>query len=191
MNITIISGSARANNNTLRVAKALQKKIELLNHNVSIVDFTDYDLPLINQGKINPVSLSNFQSSLIQNWRNANLVITISPEYNWSSTPELLNMYNAVGTNDFIDLFNHKTFAFVGVSTGKGGKMPCLQLIQVVGKLVSFSNSHSIISPKIFESHFTKEVLDENGNVLGNEMFEKGLNDFINYNLFIADKWNK
>jgi chromate reductase len=191
MNITIISGSARANNNTLRVAKALQKKIELLNHNVSIVDFTDYDLPLINQGKINPVSLSNFQSSLIQNWRNANLVITISPEYNWSSTPELLNMYNAVGTNDFIDLFNLKTFAFVGVSTGKGGKMPCLQLIQVVGKLVSFSNSHSIISPKIFESHFTKEVLDENGNVLGNEMFEKGLNDFINYNLFIADKWNK
>jgi chromate reductase len=89
------------------------------------------------------------------------------------------------------DLFNHKTFAFVGVSTGKGGKMPCLQLIQVVGKLVSFSNSHSIISPKIFESHFTKEVLDENGNVLGNEMFEKGLNDFIDYNLFIADKWNK
>ncbi|MEI7978978.1 MAG: NAD(P)H-dependent oxidoreductase [Bacteroidota bacterium] len=191
MNITIISGSARANNNTLRVAKALQNKIELLNHTVSIVDFTDYDLPLINQGKINQASLSNFQNSLIQNWRNANLVITISPEYNWSSTPELLNMYNAVGTNDFIDLFNHKTFAFVGVSTGKGGKMPCLQLIQVVGKLVSFSNSHSIISPKIFESHFTKEVLDENGNVLGNEMFEKGLNDFIDYNLFIADKWNK
>jgi chromate reductase len=191
MNITIISGSARANNNTLRVAKALQNKIELLNHTVSIVDFTDYDLPLINQGKINQASLSNFQNSLIQNWRNANLVITISPEYNWSSTPELLNMYNAVGTNDFIDLFNHKTFAFVGVSTGKGGKMPCLQLIQVVGKLVSFSNSHSIISPKIFESHFTKEVLDENGNILGNEMFEKGLNDFIDYNLFIADKWNK
>jgi chromate reductase len=191
MNITIISGSARANNNTLRVAKALQNKIELLNHTVSIVDFTDYDLPLINQGKINQASLSNFQNSLIQNWRNANLVITISPEYNWSSTPELLNMYNAVGTNDFIDLFNHKTFAFVGVSTGKGGKMPCLQLIQVVGKLVSFSNSHSIISPKIFESHFTKEVLDENGNVLGNEMFEKGLNDFIDYNLFITDKWNK
>jgi len=191
MNITIISGSARANNNTLRVAKALQNKIELLNHTVSIVDFTDYDLPLINQGKINQASLSNFQNSLIQNWRNANLVITISPEYNWSSTPELLNMYNAVGTNDFIDLFNHKTFAFVGVSTGKGGKMPCLQLIQVVGKLVSFSNSHSIISPKIFESHFTKEELDENGNVLGNEMFEKGLNDFIDYNLFIADKWNK
>jgi chromate reductase len=191
MNITIISGSARANNNTLRVAKALQNKIELLKHTVSIVDFTDYDLPLINQGKINQASLSNFQNSLIQNWRNANLVITISPEYNWSSTPELLNMYNAVGTNDFIDLFNHKTFAFVGVSTGKGGKMPCLQLMQVVGKLVSFSNSHSIISPKIFESHFTKEVLDENGNVLGNEMFEKGLNDFIDYNLFIADKWNK
>lgn len=191
MKIAIISGSARINNNTLRVAKAIKSKLELLNHSTSIIDFTNYDLPLINQGKLNSLSLTNFQQDLIQNWRNSELVITISPEYNWSSTPELLNMYNAVGVNEFIDLFDQKTFAFIGVSTGKGGKMPCLQLIQVVGKLVSFSNSQSLISPKIFESHFTKEVIDENGNILGNELFEKGLNDFISYNLSVAERWNK
>jgi chromate reductase len=61
----------------------------------------------------------------------------------------------------------------------------------VVGKLVSFSNSHSIISPKIFESHFTKEVLDENGNSLGNELFDKGLLDFITYNLSVTKRWKK
>jgi len=191
MNVAIISGSARANNNTLRVAKAIQLHLTNLNHLSSVVDFTFYDLPLINQGKVNQNNLTTFQENLITSWRNADLVITISPEYNWSVTPELLNMYNAVGVKDFIDLFNEKTFAFVGVSSGKGGKMPCLQLLQVVGKLVSFSNSYSFISPKIFESHFTKDVLDENGNSLGNEMFDKGLLDFISYNLEVAERWRK
>lgn len=191
MNVAIISGSARANNNTLRVAKAIQLHLSNLNHLSSIVDFTFYDLPLINQGNINNDNLTSFQENLITSWRNADLVITISPEYNWSVTPELLNMYNAIGVKDFIDLFNEKTFAFVGVSSGKGGKMPCLQLLQVVGKLVSFSNSYSFISPKIFESHFTKDVLDENGNSLGNEMFDKGLLDFISYNLEVAERWRK
>ncbi|MBJ7427452.1 MAG: NAD(P)H-dependent oxidoreductase [Bacteroidia bacterium] len=189
MNIAIISGSARANNNTLRVAKAIKLYLESNQHLANIVDFTHYDLPLINQGTINSSNLSTFQNDLITNWRNADLVITISPEYNWSSTPELLNMYNALGVRDFMDLFNEKTFAFVGVSTGKGGKMPCLQLIQVVGKLVSFSNSQSFVSPKIFESHFTKEVLDESGISQGNALFDKGLVDFIDYNLKVAVRW--
>lgn len=189
MNIAIISGSARANNNTLRVAKAIQLQLTNLNYQSNIIDFTFYDLPLINQGKLDKDNLSSFQENLITNWRNADLIITISPEYNWSATPELLNMYNAIGVKDYIDLFTEKTFAFVGVSSGKGGKMPCLQLIQVVGKLVSFSNSQSIISPKIFESHFTKDVIDENGNSLGNDMYDKGLLDFITYNLSIAQRW--
>ena len=191
MNIAIISGSARANNNTLRVAKAIQLQLTNLNHFSNVVDFTFYDLPFINQGKVDQNNLTSFQENLITSWRNADLVITISPEYNWSATPELLNMYNAIGVKDFIDLFNEKTFAFVGVSSGKGGKMPCLQLSQVVGKLVSFSNSYSFISPKIFESHFTKDVLDENGNSLENAMYDKGLLDFINYNLEVSERWKK
>ncbi|MFZ4798518.1 MAG: NADPH-dependent FMN reductase [Bacteroidia bacterium] len=189
MNIAIISGSARANNNTLRVAKAIQLQLTNLNYQSNIIDFTFYDLPLINQGKIDINNWTEFQENLISKWQNADLIITISPEYNWSATPELLNMYNAIGVKEYLDLFAEKTFAFVGVSSGKGGKMPCLQLIQVVGKLVSFSNSQSIVSPKIFESHFTKEVLDENGNSLGNAMFDKGLLDFITYNLAVAKRW--
>jgi len=191
MNIAIISGSARANNNTLRVAKAIQLLLQQNQHEANIVDFTSYDLPLINQGTINSNSLTLFQNNLVTSWRSADLVITISPEYNWSSTPELLNMYNALGVSDFMDLFNEKTFAFVGVSTGKGGKMPCLQLIQVVGKLVSFSNSQSFVSPKIFESHFTKDVLTENGISAGNTIFDKGLTDFIDYNVSVAERWKK
>jgi chromate reductase len=101
MNVAIISGSARANNNTLRVAKAIQLHLTNLNHLSNVIDFTFYDLPLINQGNINKDSLSTFQENLITAWRNADLVITISPEYNWSATPELLNMYNAIVTSSW------------------------------------------------------------------------------------------
>ena len=48
MKVCILSGSARKNNNTLRVAKALS------NHFTDsvIVDFQDYDLPNFNQTSI-------------------------------------------------------------------------------------------------------------------------------------------
>ena len=88
MNVAIISGSARANNNTLRVAKAIQLLLANLNHLSNVVDFTFYDLPFINQGKVDQNNLTSFQENLITSWRNADLVITISPEYNWSATPE-------------------------------------------------------------------------------------------------------
>jgi chromate reductase, NAD(P)H dehydrogenase (quinone) len=189
MKIAILSGSARAANNTLRVAKALKIKLDELGHQAAVVDFTQYDLPLMNQGSLDLNKLSVFQQELVNTWAEAQLVITISPEYNWTTTPELLNMYNVLGTTAFKHLFENKVFSFVGVSTGKGGKMPCLTLMQVMSKLVSFTNSYSVVSAKIFESHFTKEVIDEEGIIIGNELYAKGLMDFIQYSLNVTTRW--
>lgn len=187
MKIAILSGSARANNNTLRVAKALSNAFE--SHEISIVDFTNYDIPLMVQGSLNKENLSPFQSQLIQTMDEAQIVITLSPEYNWSITPELLNMYHALGVKDFAHLFHNKVFAFVGVSTGRGGKAPCLQMMQICNKVVSFTGGLSVVSSKIFESQETKNVLDENGISVGNAMYDKGLQDFANYTLAVANRW--
>ena len=91
MNIAILSGSARTNNNTLRVAKAIARLTEL-DHNVKLIDFQQYDIPLIAQGGLNPNELSVFQQELVQAMDFAQLIIFVSPEYNWSTTPEILNM---------------------------------------------------------------------------------------------------
>jgi chromate reductase len=190
MRIAIISGSARTNNNTIRVAKAVQRLMGD-NHQVNIVDFMGYDIPLMAQGGLNPNSLTTFQSNLIYTLEDAHIVIIVSPEYNWTTTPELLNMLNYIGNKPFENLFNNKVFAFVGVSTGKGGKTPALHLMQIVSKLISFSNHQSVISTKIFESHFTKEVLDESGESSGNELYDKGLKDFCSYTEKIGNRWFK
>ncbi|OYU94604.1 MAG: flavoprotein [Bacteroidetes bacterium B1(2017)] len=188
MRIAIISGSARINNNTLRVAKAIERLLEPT-HLVRIIDFQTYDIPLMAQGGLNPALLSDFQKGLIQAFDESEVILIVSPEYNWTTTPEILNMLNYLPNKPFEHLFNNKVFAFVGVSTGKGGKAPALHLMQIVSKLISFGNNESIISSKIFESHFTKEVLTIDGQSLGNEMYDKGLLDFCNYTLKLAERW--
>lgn len=189
MNYCIISGSARANNNTIRVAKAIAKQVETFGHRVTLVDFVGYDIPLINQGEINPEGFTQFQNQLAQGMANANAIVIITPEYNWSTTPEILNWLHRFGEKRFANLFQNKVFATVGVSTGKGGKAPALHLHTVLNKIISFTNLDSMVSARIFESHFTKEVLDENGQDLGNEMYNKGLNDFVDYTNRVTERW--
>lgn len=189
MNISIISGSARANNNTIRVAKAIEKYSIELGHQATLVDFMGYDIPLINQGEILTDKLTSFQKHLVDSMTNANAIIIITPEYNWSTTPEILNWLHRFGERRFADLFNHKVFATVGVSTGKGGKAPALHLHSILNKIISFTDLDSVVAAKIFESHYTKEVLNENGISQGNTQYDNGLNDFVNYTLRITGKW--
>lgn len=191
MNVSILSGSARAENNTYRVALALQKAFDAAGHHAQVVDFRNYDLPLIHQGEINPNALTPFQEELINSIQQAELCIIVTPEYNWTTTPEILNMVHRLADKTFKHIFDNSVFAFVGVSTGKGGKIPAVQLVSVFNKIISFMGLFSISSPKIFEAHFTKEVLDTNGNSLGNQLFDKGLSDFVEYNLAVAQRWVK
>ncbi len=190
MNIAILSGSARANNNTLRVAKAIDRLVNPM-HQVTVIDFQEYDIPLIGQGGLIPDQLTDFQNRLIHALEKAQLIIIISPEYNWSTTPELLNMLHLLPNKPFMQLFENKVFSFVGVSTGKGGNAPALHLMQILNKIVSFADLASIVAAKIFESHFTKEVLDANGQSLGNEAYDKGLQSYVNYTIQVSERWHK
>jgi chromate reductase len=190
MNICIISGSARLNNNTVRVGKAFQHLLKK-EHHVSLIDFQQYDIPLITQGDVHIDRLNPFQKELVNAMDNAHIVILISPEYNWSTTPEILNMLHRFGDRTFKHLFDNKIFAMVGVSSGRGGKTPAIHLTSILNKLIGFLNLDSFVSAKIFESHYTKEALTEEGQSLGNERYDRELADFINYTLHIANRWFK
>ena len=134
MNICIISGSARQNNNTIRVAKALEKMYA--SHHVQLIDFCSYDIPLVANGNLNADRLTAFQQGLYHAMNNAQLIYIITPEYNWSTTPEILNWLHRFGDKPFEQLFNNKVFALVGVSTGKGGKAPLLHLTGILHKII-------------------------------------------------------
>lgn len=96
MKVGIISGSARKGNNTLRVAKAIQKEL----NNGIIVDFQEYDLPNFAEGWVAPDSETSFQQHLIKTIDEANLLIVLTPEYNWFPSAEVINMiHQLAGAN--------------------------------------------------------------------------------------------
>lgn len=189
MNIQIQAGSPQENSLTLRVAKAIAKQLGT-EHTHSIVDFNQYDIPFINQGSVNADSLTPFQQQLLGGWDSAKLVFVISPEYNWFPSAELINMLHQLGSRQHKNLFDGKVFAFAGVSNGRGGRIPTMQLTTVYNKLINVLSTHSFSSGKTFESQFTQNVLDENGNSLGNAEYDKGLKAFVDYSLDMAERWH-
>ncbi len=188
--VGIISASPQRNSNSLRFAKALQHLLaERSFTEVQIVNFEYYDIPWVGEGDINPKQLTDFQYYLINVWNKSDVVFIVSPEYNWSFSPQLINTLDQLGGKAFAHLFDNKVFALAGVSSGRGGRQPALQLTTVLNKLINFLDGNSVIAPRIFESHETDQMLDADGNFIGSEAYIKGATAFVEYALRIAQRW--
>jgi chromate reductase len=188
--IAILNGSSRTNSNTAKVGKAIKRILQ--EHNVPadqiyMPDFTLYDIPFNNGGRIHPGQLSPFQQSVFDAFDKAELIFILSPEYNWFPTAEIINLINQFGTRDFASLWNGKIFATCGISSGRGGRIPAVQMSYVINKLINVMDLHSIVSAKMFESQFTPQVLDVDGNSLGNAEYDKGLEKYVTYNLTLKN----
>lgn len=191
MKACIISGSPQANSNTLRFSKALKHILDEQHIPTSIVHFEQYDIPFIHQGELSEATFTPFQKELYEKVSEAQLVFICSPEYNWMPSAELINMLHQIGSKTFKPFFNNKVFAVAGVSTGRGGKMPCIQLNYVLNKLINHLDCDSTVSSRNFESHYTHKELDEAGHKLGNEMYDKGIRAFVDFALRTAVRWHK
>lgn len=190
LKISIISSSPRKNSSSLRVAKRIKQVLEAKSFSeLELVNFENYDIPLVGQGELNQKELTDFQQKLIQAWGNSNLLFFVVPEYNWFTSPQLINAIHQLGGEPFSYLFDNKTFAFCGVSSGRGGRMPAIEMTTLFNKIISFTNKYSVVSPKIYESHETAKNIDENGNSLGNTLYDKPLEQFIDYAVHVAERW--
>ncbi|MBL7812855.1 MAG: NAD(P)H-dependent oxidoreductase [Bacteroidetes bacterium] len=189
--IGILSGSSRKNSNTARVAKAIQRIAASKGLPVSeciIPDFTQYDIPFANGGHLHKEQLSAFQQSVYDCMKNSHLIFVLSPEYNWFPSAEIINLIHQMGNRDFKECWDGKIFATCGISTGRGGRIPAVQLSYVLNKLINVLDLHSVVSGKIFESQFTNRMLDENGNSAGHEEYDHGLEQYVKYNLELSQK---
>lgn len=190
MKIAIISTSPRKESNSLKVAKYVKEVISQESDQVQLINFEEIDIPMVGRGNIDYKNLSIFQNQLIEIWGNADLIIFTIPEYNWITSGELINALHQLGHKHFHHLFDNKVFGLIGVSNGRGGRRPCLEINIVLNKLISFLNGYSIISPKIFESHTTQDFLELDGASKGDDYYEKNIKSFIEYTITIAKKWH-
>jgi len=189
--ITILSGSSRTHSNTERVAKAVKQLC--IQHGINetevfMPDFTQYDIPFYNQGSLLKSNLTPFQLAVFESMKNSKMIIFLSPEYNWFPSAEIINLINHFGSREYTECWDGKIFAICGVSSGRGGRIPAVQLSYVINKLINVMDFNSVVSAKIFESQFTPKVLDQNGISMGNTEFDTGLDKFVQYNLNLLKK---
>ncbi len=189
--ISILSGSSRKNSNTLRVAKAIQKQLLSKQQESIVIDFHGYDIPNFNQENMNNNELSEWMSRVQHAMSHSELIFVLSPEYNWLPSAEMIQFINQTTSSHFGTMWENKTFAIVGTSSGRGGRLPAIHLSNAINKIISVFNYHSIVSAKIFESQFTPNALDENGNSIGNSEYDKGLTQFVDYSLSISHRFSK
>lgn len=189
--ITILSGSPRKNSSTLRVARAIMNIIGELDpsQEVKIVDFNGFDIPSANRGSVNVHHLTPWQAGLYDSMSASSLVFVLTPEYNWFPSAEIIQMLHAMGGGSFAHMWNKKVFATSGTSSGRGGRMPAVQLSYAINKVINVFSFESVVSAKMFESQFTDKMLDEDGRSLGNEEYMRGLVAFVEYNMRLAAKW--
>lgn len=190
MQILILSGSSRKNSNSLLVANYLTKlKGHSSDIHFSVVDLADEQIPNVGRGSIDPEHLSDFQRNLIEKWHNASLVIITAPEYNWSTNAELINLAHQLGTKNHAYLFNNKVFAFVGVSTGRGGRQSALEQMMIFNKIISFTNNQSIVCPKLWESHETHLNINTSTLLSENKVYVDSAQNFMNYAITMTKRW--
>jgi len=193
MKVAIISGSSRKDNLTIRVAKAIKNQLikrENVN-DVVLLDLRDNDFPSVGRKEIMPDSLSPYQKNFIQALKEASLIFICLPEYNWTTNPELINIFHQIGSKDFKACFDDKVFATAGISNGRGGRMPCIQLHILLNKIISFIDAFGIVSPLLFESHETDKNVDANGNLLTNDLYNKTFLRFVDYSLQFSSRYIK
>jgi chromate reductase len=193
MKVSIISGSSREENLTIRVAKAIKDQL-IKRDNVNevvLLDLRDNDFPSVGRKEIKPGTLSPYQENFIKSLKESSLVFICLPEYNWTTNPELINIFHQIGSKNFKACFEDKVFATAGVSNGRGGRMPCIQLHILLNKIISFIDAYGIVSPLLFESHETDKNIDENGNLLTNDLYNKTFLRFIDYSLQFSFRFIK
>jgi chromate reductase len=156
---------------------------------VVVVDFDDFDIPPIGKGDFRMGSLTKFQQKLISEWEQADLIFLCSPEYNWTANAELFILFDRLGSSDFRYLFRDKVMASVGVSSGRGGRQPALDINKVLSKVISFQNEVAIISPKILEVHEASKNLNEEAEFIGLPAFEAAVRNFVDYSLLLNQRW--
>lgn len=189
MNVCILAGSPRTNSLTLRLSKAISHRVGEAGHTPVIVDFAHFDLQSEAQGENDLLADTPFRQNLRKSMADADVVVVVSPEYNWMPSAELLTFVNEFGGRSFADMWNNKVFALAGCSNGRGGRQPVILLAQNIGKILNFMDFDSFIAPKVFESQFTQHAIDEEGQSTGNADYDKGLNAFVNSALRFGARW--
>jgi NAD(P)H-dependent FMN reductase len=178
MKIEIISGSARTNSVTKRVALYLYKQLKEIApyHEAGLIDMQEWShLPQL-QSVFTSVENTPLEfRSLSKRVFEADAFILVSPEYNGGYAPAMKNLL------DHFPKQHHKPFGIVTASPGPmGGIRAAQQMLQLIPALFGVASPYLLIVPAVDKKFSAKgELLDES--------FQNTVHNFISEYLWLAE----
>ena len=177
MKIEIISGSARTNSLTKRVALHLVKTLkETTNHEAGLIDMQEWNLSPMQSVFTSVEHTPDEFKPLSKRVFEADAFILVSPEYNGSYSPAMKNLL------DHFPKQHHKPFGIVTASPGAmGGIRAAQQLLLLVPALFGIVSPYMLIIPSVDKKFGPDgDLLDEN--------FQNGVHNFISEFLWLSEK---
>jgi len=180
MKIEIISGSARTNSITKRIALHLSKILkETTHHEIGLIDAHEWNLPLLESVFKSVDTTPTEFKPLAKRMFEADAFILVSPEYNGSYSPALKNLM------DYFPKQHHKPFGIVTGSTGAlGGVRATQQMLLLVSALFGIASPYLLIVP-----HADKKF-DAQGNLL-DQNFQNSIHNFMAEYLWLTENLKK
>ena len=159
MNIAIILGSVRRDRNGSKVGVWIRKKLEERDHNVTLVDPVELDLPILDRMYKEMENPEPKFQKLHDVIKSADGYLPITPEYNHTTSGAMKN------TLDYcLEEYFFKPSAIVSYSMGPfGGVNAAQHLRQIFAELGSPSISSSFQISKVHEA------FDDSGNPIAKE----------------------
>lgn len=187
----IISGTDRADSNTLKVSRYIQSLYKEAGEDVGLIDMREIRGELSqgpHYGKDQPAGLQAEVDKVVK----SDGLIVVCPEYN-GSMPGILKYY--IDHMKFPDSFEYRPVCFVGLGGMFGGMRPVEHLQQVFGyrnafiypQRVFLMNVHKVVKDGVLVDPLMQDLLK--AQVKGFQAFCKALkNAGLDANSFIAQK---
>jgi len=176
MRIEIISGSARTNSVTKRVALHLYKLFsENTSHDIGLIDLSVWELPPLQKVFVSEDQTPDHLKPLSEKIFNADAFILVTPEYNGSYSPALKNLL------DHYPKQHHKAFGIVTASNGAfGGMRATQQLLLLVPALFGVASPYLLIVPQV-DKKFSPD-----GELL-EQSFSNNVHNFVTEFLWLSE----
>lgn len=176
MKIEIISGSARTNSVTRRVAKYLHTYFsENTGHETGLIDLQEWKLPSLQTVFTSVENTPAEYRALSERIFSADAFILVSPEYNGSYSPAMKNLL------DHFPKQHRKPMGIVTASPGaNGGLRAAMQMQQLVIALFGIVSPYMLIVPAV------DKKFDEKGALL-DQAFTNNIHNFVTEYLWLAE----
>lgn len=166
--IAVFVGSVRIDRKGIGVARWIEKKLQERNHNVSLIDPVELDLPLLDRMYKEMENPSEKLVELRNNIKNADGYIPVTPEYNRSTSSALKNTLDY-----FLEEYYFKPSAIVSYSPGMFAGINAAQQLRLI-----FAELGSPSIPSSFAIPRVHKVFDEKGSLI-DESYNKRVGKFL------------